>query len=169
MLRTALFLIALMSAVILPAGATQMMAPRGYYPFCMANAQHCVDDLDRTVVWGSVARLVRTVNRQVNRSMRWEYDPADVWKLCGPTGDCEDYALCKRAMLIREGVPAGALRLAYAYLPDGTGHVVLFVVTERGPLVLDNRTNIIRPPAWTGYMWMRQATGRPLIWKDMRQ
>lgn len=48
--------------------------------------------------------LVDRVNRQVNGAMRPQAEAgnADVWKIGGATGDCEDYALTKRAALLRE-------------------------------------------------------------------
>jgi len=57
-----------------------------------------------------------SVNAWVNRAIAYAADPRDHWQ--GPietlrrkTGDCEDYAILKRAILIARGWPASRLAL----------------------------------------------------------
>jgi len=42
-------------------------------------------------------------------------------------GDCEDYAIEKRARLLAAGVPLEDLRLATCFLPNGVSHAVLVI------------------------------------------
>jgi predicted transglutaminase-like cysteine proteinase len=74
-------------------------------------------------------------------------------------GDCEDYALAKRARLIETGFPAGLLRLALVITPRGARHVVLTVSTSQGDYLLDSLFDQILPWDQAGYRWlMRQKT-----------
>ena len=55
--------------------------------------------------------------------------------------------------------PAGALRIATAFVDDGspqhlTYHAVLLVDTDRGTLVLDSRHRTPRPWQDLAYVWM---------------
>ncbi|MFN3513204.1 MAG: transglutaminase-like cysteine peptidase [Phenylobacterium sp.] len=119
-------------------------------------------------------RLLDQVNREVNRAIAPAPDlaagrPADVWSLPlthgGGSGDCEDYVLEKRRALKAAGVPAKALSIAVARTPAGETHAVLLVATDRGELVLDNRSQWIAPWAQVGYRWVkRQAPGDPGTW-----
>ena len=61
----------------------------------------------------------------------------------GQKGDCEDLALTKRDLLIQMGLNPGALRLTQCRLrsdrfslPEGEGHAVLTVETDRGTWVM---------------------------------
>ncbi|MCI4665339.1 MAG: transglutaminase-like cysteine peptidase [Neomegalonema sp.] len=61
----------------------------------------------------------------------------DVWSLGALVGDCEEYVLMKREMLLRLGWPRTALRITVVH--DGVGyHAVLIVSTDKGDFVLDN-------------------------------
>ena len=54
-------------------------------------------------------------------------------------GDCEDYVLLKRKMLIDAGWPREALLITVVRDRKGEGHAVLTVKTDKGELVLDNQ------------------------------
>lgn len=120
-------------------------------------------------------RLVNSINRNVNaailaRPAAYELATVDYWS--APTlvgadryGDCKDYALKKREALIDAGVPAGALSLAVVRTPGNELHAVLLIATDRGELVLDNRSAWIVAWNQTGYRWeMRQVAGDPFLW-----
>lgn len=51
-------------------------------------------------------------------------------------GDCEDYSLLKQYLLRRNGI---ASHLTIVRDADGAGHMVLTVLTDQGPLILDNQ------------------------------
>jgi predicted transglutaminase-like cysteine proteinase len=107
-------------------------------------------------------RTLTSVNRRVNARIRpitdvahwgvidrWEY-PDDGF------GDCEDYQLLKRRMLIERGIPRRALRMTVVIDDIGEGHAVLMVRTTRGDLILDNKTNAILSAARTGYTFVKR-------------
>ncbi len=96
-------------------------------------------------------KRVRDVNFQVDRSMKIasdisQYYTNDYWISGQPKGDCEDFALTKRARLIAQGVPANALRLAIVHI-RGAGekevHAILLAYLSKhpdDPYVLDSLT-----------------------------
>lgn len=155
------------ASLALIAGMTAAMytlAPSGFYRFC---AEHTVSCSPR---FGDVipsVPMVDAVNRQVNAEMTptAEADGADVWKVGGKTGDCEDYALTKRAALLKAGVASSRLRLATGITSSGEGHAVLVVTTDVGDLVLDNRTNALMPPEM-GRLSIKtiQSSENPRMW-----
>ena len=65
---------------------------------------------------------------------RWNY-PDDGY------GDCEDYVLLKRRMLMQAGWPREALLITVVRDKKGDGHAVLTVKTNRGEFVLDNQSS----------------------------
>ena len=93
-----------------------------------------------------------------------QYGREDVWRL--PTsgkGDCEDFALLKRKMLIERGWPASALSITVGATSQGEAHAVLTVSTSQGQYVLDNLTSAILSPAQTGHVFHARQAGRGWI------
>ena len=95
------------------------------------------------------ARKVRSVNVLVNRYVAYRrdidnYGVIDHWAtpremLERRSGDCEDYAILKMALLRELGVPASSMSVVI--LGDesrGLFHAVLSLRTNRGHLILDN-------------------------------
>jgi predicted transglutaminase-like cysteine proteinase len=121
----------------------------------------------------SWSRLNR-INRQVNRAIRERSDMAsagvaDRWSLPIAdgrlVGDCEDFALEKRRLLMESGVPAQALSIALVRTRWGESHAVLLVTTDRGELVLDSLSPWISHWSSLDYHWVqRQAPGASLQW-----
>ncbi len=70
-------------------------------------------------------------------------------------GDCEDYQLLKRRLLVAAGLPARALRMTVVLDEQGTGHAVLTVRTRQSDLILDNKTDRILPWHRTGYTYLK--------------
>lgn len=97
----------------------------------------------------SIAALLMTINLLVNSHVTYVAEPAgqDSWQSLErtaqlKTGDCEDFAIAKRELLIRNGVPAETLRLVVTEA-DGVPHMVLgyYPTPDTAPQVLDNMTN----------------------------
>src|SRR5450759_4549027 len=63
---------------------------------------------------------------------KWSY-PDDGY------GDCEDYVLLKRKMLMKAGWPREALLITVVRDKHGDGHAILTVKTDKGEFVLDNQ------------------------------
>ena len=87
--------------------------------------------------------LVEKINTEVNSSVVYRTDSSlykkeDFWTVADNQGDCEDYALAKRKLLIEMGYESSC-RLATCWTETGEYHAVLVVTTEEGDYVLDNR------------------------------
>jgi len=110
-------------------------------------------------------RINTFVNSTIVEVSDWEqYGREDVWTL--PTsgkGDCEDFALLKRKLLLERGWPAAALSIAVGVTAQGEAHAVLTVATAEGPLVLDNLTSAILPSSRTGHTFYARQSGRGWI------
>ncbi|MCB8819176.1 transglutaminase-like cysteine peptidase [Microvirga rosea] len=121
-----------------------------------------------TVTAERMAELQR-VNTFVNSTIvemsdMEQYGREDVWTL--PTsgkGDCEDFALLKRKLLLERGWPSAALSIAVGVTAQGEAHAVLTVATAEGSLVLDNLTSTILPSSRTGHTFYARQSGRGWI------
>ncbi|NKQ94714.1 transglutaminase-like cysteine peptidase, partial len=83
-------------------------------------------------------------------------------------GDCEDYALRKRQLLVAASMPRSALRVAVVINELGEGHAVLLALTSGGDLVLDNRTpDVVR---WdrVGYTFVKRESDDGTGWSALR-
>jgi len=113
--------------------------------FCVLNPGQCDVEVDRRVPALSTrerfAEVVQ-VNRQVNRAISPQPDTGvDAWEIGVTQGDCEEYALQKRAELVARGWPSHDLRVAVARMRDGVFHAVLLVQIGDTDFVLDNMTS----------------------------
>jgi len=83
-------------------------------------------------------------------------------------GDCEDYVLLKRRMLIQSGWPREALLVTVVRDNKDEGHAVLTVTTHKGDYVLDNQNEHILLWWETGYRFVkRQSRSDPNVWVSL--
>ena len=180
-----------LACAIVAFGATQVRAgsalyiatgdasrpPIGWTDFCVRYAPECETkpSAARDVVLSAKAwtDLVR-VNKWVNDTIkpltdmehwgvveRWDY-PDDGY------GDCEDYALLKRRMLIDAGWPREALLMTVVRERNGNGHAVLTVKTDKGEFILDNQNEHIVLWSETSYRFVkRQSQTDPNLWVSL--
>lgn len=98
-----------------------------------------------------------------NTSEYWSYPKQDGLIL---VGDCEDIALHKRRLLMREGIDPTAVLLTICKDPKGNGHCVLCVCTdERDFLMCNNHETLVSPKTMVleGYHFLyRQKLGHPI-------
>lgn len=104
--------------------------------------------------------LAERIHRDVNASVTYktdaeQYGVPEYWEPAGRFGDCEDYALLKRAQLLAAGWPDDRLGLCVCIDETGTGHAVLYVDTDRGGFILDNRQDWPVKPSDLPYTWGR--------------
>jgi len=143
------------------------LPPLAFQLFCLQNPQECrTSGPSRVGMNNGLMDKLQRVNARVNASMRprSDGDGRDVWTVGASAGDCEDYALNKRHMLVAMGVPASSLRMAVVRTGSGEGHAVLVVHTGAGDYVLDNLTNAIRPFGQTGLRMVSMESGNPDRW-----
>lgn len=150
------------------------LAPFAHVRFCLQNPGECSRSYGASTVALSSYRYsqLKRINASVNRSIRPTNDASridgDIWQVGANSGDCEDYALTKRKRLIAMGWSPRALRIAVAHTGTGEGHAVLVVKTSQGDLVLDNRTNGIKPWTSTDLRWVKIQSGdNPRLWYTM--
>jgi predicted transglutaminase-like cysteine proteinase len=157
-----------LSALAAPHMATgdAAVAPRGFIGFCLRYQGECKSAAPAPVAVDLTEDgelQLEFVQAKVNRLVRPRANPDHVWDY--PTdgyGDCNKYAIAKRAELIALGWPRTALLLAAATTEDGEGHLVLVVATSKGDLVLDNRQRHIVEWRDLPYRWISRQNPRNL-------
>ncbi len=110
-------------------------------------------------------RQLDRVNSVVNAAIEPRVDVGgDVWSLGFQFGDCEEYVLAKRELLIRLGWPRSALRITVVH--DGIGyHAVLVVATDAGEFVLDNLVGYVSRVENSPYEFIvAESLDRPGAW-----
>lgn len=151
--------------------------PIGYVQFCRQNPDDC--DMQAAGVHRptlSPARLqeLTEVNDLVNKAIapvtdQVLYGVPEMWTYPYDRGDCEDYVLLKRRLLLDRGWPASALLITVVRDAQG-GHAVLTVTTAAGDLVLDNQEADIRFWRDTPYEYLkRQSKVDPNRWVSLRR
>jgi predicted transglutaminase-like cysteine proteinase len=149
------------------------LPPYGYVRFCAENPAECLrGTLDDARIAGTPDRLAELdhLNRHVNRLIEPAtdeeiYGEVERWTLPVKRGDCEDYALLKRHMLMKRGWPASALLMTVVRDEKGEGHAVLTARTSKGDYILDNKTDEMRLWHQTPYVFvMRQSYIDPNVW-----
>jgi predicted transglutaminase-like cysteine proteinase len=92
---------------------------------------------------------------------RWSY-PDDGY------GDCEDYVLLKRRMLIQSDWPREALLVTVVRNEKDEGHAVLTVTTDKGNYIFDNENKNILLWSETRYQFVkRQSQVDPNVWVSL--
>ena len=152
-------------------------APIGWVEFCIEYDPECKttpsqprDVVLTTTAWKDLVRVNRWVNTNIKPMTdlehwgvveRWNY-PDDGY------GDCEDYVLEKRRMLLRAGWPREALLITVVRDQHGDGHAILTVKTDKGEFILDNQRDDILLWSDTGYRFVkRQSQSDPNVWVSL--
>jgi predicted transglutaminase-like cysteine proteinase len=148
--------------------------PYAFWRFCDEFAADCVKKRiveNRFDARGDRMIELDDVNRAVNRTIEPVtdldlYGVSDYWTLpLDGKGDCEDYALLKRRLLIDSGWPASALLITVVLDEKMDGHAVLTARTVQGDFILDNKTDDILPWNKSPYRFvMRQSYVDPRSW-----
>jgi predicted transglutaminase-like cysteine proteinase len=149
------------------------LPPIGYVTFCREHQADCRPSgrfADRIQLTAAKFRELDKVNRSVNEAIAPVtdmelYGKVEVWTYPVNKGDCEDYVLLKRRILIEHGWPESTLLITVVRDENNEGHAVLTVRTDRGDFVLDNKQRDIRAWANTPYTYVKQQSARnPLVW-----
>lgn len=139
--------------------------PIGHYEFCKINPSECAVALQQIVapldMTRSIRREIVAINKKVNDSIQpitdfdmWGKD--ELWSYPTTKGDCEDYVLLKRRMLLEIGIPANNLLITVVRKPDGEGHAVLTVRARTGDFILDNLIDEVRMWSRTPYYFLKR-------------
>jgi predicted transglutaminase-like cysteine proteinase len=144
--------------------------PVGWNDFCGRNPGDCQTDpySPREVAFSDEAfDQLTNINRLVNSSIKPKTDRkhwgvADKWSYPDDGyGDCEDYALLKRKLLIETGWSPSALLVAVVWDKDA-GHAVLLARTDKGEYVLDNQSSKVVLWSSTRYKFVKRQSPRDL-------
>jgi len=146
--------------------------PIGHYEFCQTYKDECNIKSTNTVAprvtefgWN----VIRQINAKVNHDIMPMTDQEifgrdEVWAYPKDVGDCEDFALLKRKLLIEAGFSPADVLMTVVRKPDNEGHAVLTVRTSDGDFILDNLSADVKLWSETPYRFLkRQAsfnTGR---------
>jgi predicted transglutaminase-like cysteine proteinase len=153
--------------------------PSGFVDFCERNPSECPaphGSPSRIAFTDQSWAMLQDVNISINNSIRpmddyVHYGVVEYWAVpVDGYGDCEDYVLAKRKMLMLLGLPEPALRISVVLTPGKVRHAVLAVVTDRGDYVLDNLNDDILAAEKTNYSWLeRQDPASRTGWVAMNQ
>jgi predicted transglutaminase-like cysteine proteinase len=154
--------------------------PFGWVDFCQrygaecdekANAANLANVAQTIELTPATLRKIEGVNALVNSKIEPVSDlehagVPDAWDFpADGKGDCEDYALLKRRVLIEAGFPRAALLLAVVKDEHNDGHAVLMARTDHGDFVLDNLADEVKPWNKVHYRFVkRQSQENQNVW-----
>jgi predicted transglutaminase-like cysteine proteinase len=149
-------------------------APIGWVEFCIRYKSECdtKPSQPRDVVltpksWTDLVKVNAWVNENIKPITDLDHwGVVEQWDIPNDGyGDCEDYVLLKRHMLMQAGWPREALLITVVRDKRGDGHAVLTVKTDKGEFILDNQEAEILPWFKTGYRFVkRQSQSNQNVW-----
>lgn len=158
------------SGMVLTNETTQ---PIGHYELCQRLPSECRALRGKATpltlnqkTWSRLVDVNAAVNSMVKPVTDLEmWGKEEVWSYPSNKGDCEDYVLLKRKILMKSGVPENNLLITVVRQSDGSGHAVLTVSTNQGDFVLDNLQSEVRVWNETGYAFLkRQSESNSGLW-----
>jgi predicted transglutaminase-like cysteine proteinase len=146
--------------------------PIGWYNLCKVEPGECRVHGERPVhvaLTADAEKLLVRVTTLANRVIVPQTDDehyhidrktlVDWWTYPDDgAGDCSDYMLLKRKMLIEAGWPRSALLATVVIDKNGEGHAVLTVTTDKGDFILDNLTDKVVRWDRTGYAFVKRQS-----------
>jgi predicted transglutaminase-like cysteine proteinase len=157
--------------------ATPTLPPMAFFQFCERYEGECKQQ--RMIFRGGPLKMtdqrwadLREINDTVNENIVPQRNllglAGEEWLINPDRGDCNDYAVSKRHMLLKRGWPARALLLSEVKMSSGDHHLVLVVRSDKGDLVLDNMTGVVKSWNKVPYRWVRmQSASNPNIWTSV--
>ncbi|MGC1578467.1 MAG: transglutaminase-like cysteine peptidase [Beijerinckiaceae bacterium] len=164
-----------------PVGA-ETRRPIGWHNLCRVAADECDAGSETPVnvaLTPQARHLLVAVTTLANRTITPRTDDEhyhldrktliDWWTYPDDgAGDCSDFMLLKRKMLIEAGWPRSAALATVVLDHHGDGHAVLTVTTDQGDIVLDNLTDELLRWDETGYAFVkRQSQADENIWVSL--
>ena len=148
--------------------------PFGWVEFCQRYKGECggagAQAMDVNLTEKAMREIMQ-VNILVNHSVEAVSDMdhwgvVDRWDIpADGKGDCEDYALMKRKILIDRGFPRQALLITVVRDEQNEGHAILTVKTNSGEYILDNLNDDVKAVSRVPYRLVkRQSQEDPNVW-----
>lgn len=161
------------------AGATSI--PIGWHLFCQEHQAEChagtaSGNGDSITLTEDKWKALLDINRLVNQNIGGITDDdhyhiyakgiANWWTYPDDgMGNCNDYAILKKRLLVEAGWPTSSLFLTVVLDHQNEGHLVLMARTDRGDVILDNLTDRVLLWHETGYTYLkRQSSEDPDVW-----
>ena len=140
--------------------------PIGHAYFCQQLPQECAVRTNKAMTpkltrkrWKDLLEVNSYSNRTVQPVTDQDYYGVEEhWTYPKSYGDCEDYVLLKRYMLLQRGWPASSLLITVVKQPNGDGHAVLTVRTDRADYVLDNLEATVKQWDKTPYRYLKRQS-----------
>lgn len=151
--------------------------PYGFVRLCLRLPDLCQPnsvEMGRVTATPVALAELEHVNQAVNRAVapvsdKEQFGVDEYWTL--PTsgkGDCEEYVLEKRRLLMERRWPSGALLITVVIDENQQGHAILTARMDTGDLTLDNKHDEIRPWYASPYEYiMRQSFVSPTAWVSL--
>jgi predicted transglutaminase-like cysteine proteinase len=158
-------------------------APYGWLHFCDAQPTECELQQQLPVFvrltaerWAELNQINTIANREIDpvgdedHYRIYEQDILNWWTYPDDgRGNCNDYVMLKRKLLIEAGWPKAALLMTVVVDRHGDGHLILMVRTDGGDLILDNMREDIVSWDRTGYRFVkRQSAVNPNDWVSIQ-
>lgn len=154
----------------------EVVPPLSFTLFCTQYPEDCQEQRDRRITdfrsrrqrWRELNQINLSVNSVIAAesllASRNDYD----WQIFPSDGNCGDYAVTKRHLLLRSGWPSSSLLLAEVVVrATGEHHLVLLVREGRAIFVLDNLSGVIiqSNEALDKYVFLRTESDlNPQLW-----
>lgn len=156
-----------LAASAMPVGGVTSQ-PIGHFEFCELHRRDCQPHGGNTAAarltnfgWKTMVAINSTVNATIEPMTDEElYGREEVWAYPDSgAGDCEDFVLEKRRRLLQAGFSASDLLITVVRKPNGEGHAVLTLRTNKGDFILDNLSDDVLAWSDTPYTFLkRQAS-----------
>jgi len=155
----------------------QALPPIGHVGFCRRNPAECVAEPTLHQLFELSAEReqeMREINALVNEVVKPVtdqelYGRIEHWTYPAGKGDCEDYVLLKRRLLMERGWPASALLITVVRDENGDGHAILTVRTDKGDFLLDNKHSQVITWNQSPYQFVkRQSHWDPQAWVSLK-
>ena len=142
--------------------------PIGHALFCQQFSQECEVRSNVTKApkltrkrWADLVEINNHINMAVRPVTDQDYYGVEEhWTYPKEYGDCEDYVLLKRYMLLQRGWPESSLLITVVKQPNGEGHAVLTVRTGRGDYILDNLEMKVKRWDKTPYKFLKRQSAK---------
>ena len=142
--------------------------PIGHYEYCERYSSDCnIKSWNAKATkltkqrWSDLVEINNFSNNTIRPVTDMEiFNREEVWIYPETQGDCEDYVLMKRHMLMQRGWPASSLLITVVRQSNGEGHAVLTVRTDKADYILDNLDGKIRAWNETDYTYLKRQSER---------
>ncbi len=152
------------------------LPPIGYVRFCDRHPDECAtreSDLKRISLTTDRWHDLIMINNYVNQSVlpvtdKELYGRIEHWTYPNSKGDCEDYVLLKRRLLMQKGWPASSLLITVVLDENDEGHAILTARTAQGDFLLDNKNQSVMSWNQSPYRFVKRQSYRdPQTWVSL--